>query len=146
MSQIAMKVNIIALILLALMAAAPAHSHSGEEAPAFVADNGIDHGSCQDSAAPCRSIAYALGQLGKGGEIRVAAGQYVVSDRDELFHLLNGSIEIKGGFAAGDAFRARSEKPTVISGVPVEYAEALRTRGVIRPRRFTLGTTRAKSC
>ena len=124
-----MRLNIIAPILLGVLLATPAYPHSGDEAPAFVARDGVDTGLCQDAAAPCRTISYALGNLGKGGEIRVAAGQYAVSDSEELFHLLNGSIDINGGFEADDAFRGVSENPTVISGVPPEYAEALTERG-----------------
>ncbi|MGI9271937.1 MAG: choice-of-anchor B family protein [Woeseiaceae bacterium] len=123
------KLNIIAPALLALVLATPAHSHSGDEAPAFVAGDGVDAGLCQDAAAPCRTISYALGNLGKGGEIRVAEGHYAIADREELFHLLNGSIEINGGFETDDALRGVSDNPTVISGVPVEFAAALTERG-----------------
>ena len=120
------KLNIIALLL---VAAGPAWPHAGEEAPAYVASDGVDSGLCRDAAEPCRTIGYALGNLGKGGEVRVAAGQYVVRDSDELFHLVNGTIDIVGGFRSEDAFRAMSDEPTVISGVPFEFAAALSSRG-----------------
>ena len=123
------KLYITTFVLLAAIAATPAYSHSGDKAPIFVSNNGQDAGLCQVAAEPCRTIAYALGQLNKGGEIRVAAGQYVIGDRDELFHLLNGSIDINGGFDTDNAFRAMSDNPTVISGVPLEYKAALIQRG-----------------
>jgi choice-of-anchor B domain-containing protein len=114
------RVNIIALLLLATLAGRPAYPHAGEEAPAYVDSNGTDIGLCQNAAEPCRTIGYALGKLGKGGEIRVAAGQYVVADEEELFHLLIGSISIRGG---------SDDKLTVLSGVPLEYAAAMSARG-----------------
>jgi choice-of-anchor B domain-containing protein len=123
------KLHMIALGLLTVFAAAPAYPHSGDKAPTYVSSDGADTGSCQDATSPCRTISYALGQLGKGGEIRVAAGQYVISDRDELFHLLNDSIDIKGGFETADGFRAVSDNSTVISGVPIDYKAALAQRG-----------------
>lgn len=119
----------LSLALLAVLASTAAHPHAGEDAPTYVASDGVDTGLCQDAAAPCRTIGYALGQLGKGGKIQVAAGQYLVADPDELFHLLNGTIEITGGYDAAAAFSARSGQPSVISGVPLDYAEALRERG-----------------
>ncbi|MDH4125265.1 MAG: choice-of-anchor B family protein [Gammaproteobacteria bacterium] len=123
------RVNLLSLVLPAVLASAPAYPHAGEDAPTYVANSGVDTGLCRDAAAPCRTIAYALGQLGKGGKIQVATGQYPVSDRDELFHLLNGSIEITGGYDAAAEFKAFSGQPTVLSGVPLDYAEALRERG-----------------
>ena len=42
----------------------------------FVATTGNDSGSCTDSAAPCKTINYAISQAVSGGEIRVAAGIY----------------------------------------------------------------------
>jgi choice-of-anchor B domain-containing protein len=123
------KVNIIALIFFAVLATSPAFSHSGEDAPAFVSGVGADNGNCRNATEPCRTMAYALSQLGKGGEIRVAAGQYAINDSDVLFHLLNGAIEINGGFDAADEFREISDRPSVISGVPLEYKSALAQRG-----------------
>jgi choice-of-anchor B domain-containing protein len=123
------KVNIFPLALLIVLASMPAYSHSGEDAPAYVASNGVDAGLCRDAATPCRTIGYALGQLGKGGRIQVASGQYHVADGDVLFHLLNGSIDIRGGYDASSVFNTRSAQPSVLSGVPPEFATPLRQRG-----------------
>jgi choice-of-anchor B domain-containing protein len=124
-----LRVNILSLVLLAALASMPAYPHAGEDAVTYVASGGVDTGLCRDATAPCRTIAYALAQLGKGGEIQVAAGQYLVADRDEMFHLLNGTVEITGGYDAAAGFNALSGQQTVLSGVPLDYAEALRQRG-----------------
>ena len=117
------------LLIVACLFAAPVFSHSGDEPPVFVAADGIDTGSCQDAANPCLTIDYALGKMGKGAQIRVAAGPHSISSDNELFHLLNGSIDIRGGFDKGDAFRAATTGPTILTGVPRDYAEALSERG-----------------
>lgn len=123
------RVSSLSLVVFAFLAGAPAYPHSGENAPTYVANGGVDTGLCRDAAAPCRTIGYALGQLGKGGKIQVAAGQYLVADPDELFHLLNGTIEITGGYDAASRFNSMSEQTTVLSGVPLDYAASLRARG-----------------
>lgn len=112
-----------------LLISTVAYSHSGDEPPVYVSSNGQDIGSCQETSDPCRTIGYALGRVGKGGEVRVAAGQYGIANEEELFHLLNGSVNINGGFNADTAFLGISTNPTVISGVPREYRETLRARG-----------------
>lgn len=121
------RLNMKLLPVLGLLISAPAVPHSGEDAPVYVKSDGVDSGRCLDAAAPCRTIGYALEQLGKGGKIRVAAGQYPVTERDELFYLLQGSIEIRGGFGAD--FKTPAGRPTVLSGVPLEFAAALQQRG-----------------
>jgi hypothetical protein len=42
----------------------------------FVAPSGADTGTCTDSAQPCQTITYAIGQAVDGTEIRVATGTY----------------------------------------------------------------------
>ncbi len=70
-------------VLEAALASSPAYPHAGEDAPAYVASNGVDACLCRDAAQPCATIAYALSRLGKGGKVRVAAGQYLVTNREE---------------------------------------------------------------
>ena len=123
-----MKIRLTSLIAACLFNTA-AYSHSGDEPPLFVATDGVDLGQCQDSAAPCRSIDYALSQVGKGGQIRVAAGTYEVSSDSELFHLLNGSIDIRGSYDRDNAFRGESQAPTILTGVPRDFAKALSEQG-----------------
>lgn len=116
-------------LTLTVFAAGTASAHGDENAPLYVADAGADQGNCQDLARPCRTIGYAIGKLGKGGEIRVAEGSYFVADPDAVFHLANGSVAISGGYAAGSDFLHKSESPSTLHGVPIEYAENLSRRG-----------------
>jgi hypothetical protein len=59
---------------------------------AFVAPTGTDTGACTDSAQPCKTINYALGQAVDGTEIRVAAGTY-----KELIQVTK-PVSLTGGF------------------------------------------------
>ena len=59
---------------------------------AFVAPTGTDTGTCTDSAQPCKTINYALGQAVDGTEIRVAAGIY-----KELIQVTK-PVSLTGGF------------------------------------------------
>lgn len=117
------------IVIVACLFAAPAFSHSGDEPPLFVANDGIDTGLCQDAASPCQTIDYALGKLGKGGQIRVATGPYTVNSDGELFHLLHGSLDIRGGFDKDTGFNATTGSPTILTGVPRDYNETLAERG-----------------
>ena len=58
----------------------------------FVAPTGTDTGFCTDSAQPCKTINYALGQAVDGSEIRVAAGLY-----KELIQVTK-PVSLTGGF------------------------------------------------
>ena len=111
------------------LAAGPVLAHSDSEPPLYVAEEGVDSGSCQDAAQPCRSIRYAVSRLGKGGEVRVASGSYDVSDADTVFHLVNGSVAISGGFSRDGGFRRQGPSPSTLHGVPTDFAEALSDRG-----------------
>ncbi|MDH4071512.1 MAG: choice-of-anchor B family protein [Gammaproteobacteria bacterium] len=122
-----MQTRLYIMVLVLIACLRTAHAHSGDGQALFVAIDGADAGECIDASRPCRTIGYALRRLGKGGEIRVAAGQYSVTDRDDLFQLLNGSIEINGGF--GKDFREAARNPTVLAGVPAEFAGTLVDRG-----------------
>ena len=122
------SLKLFVLIVCAWLLPADALSHGGEDETAYVMENGTDAGDCA-LESPCGSIGYALARLGKGGKIKIGAGRFVVAGRDELFHLLNGSISISGGYDAAASFRASSIDPTVISGVPGEFAADLVERG-----------------
>lgn len=123
------RLNITMLILFVCLTMRTVWAHSGDEPPLFVAADGTDAGLCTDPATPCRSIEYALEKVGKGGQIRVAAGQYLVNDSEVLFHLVNGSVDIVGGYDRASGFRVPSQNPTVLTGVPLEFAEPLVERG-----------------
>lgn len=97
--------------------------------PLFVASAGVDTGDCRNSAAPCRSIDYALQRIGKYGQIRVAAGTYELAAVENVVYLLSGAIDVHGGYRESDQFAVRSGGRTTLVGVPVEYAAKLAERG-----------------
>ncbi|MBT8099170.1 MAG: hypothetical protein KJO82_05440, partial [Gammaproteobacteria bacterium] len=96
------------LICLLPLAAEQGHAHGDPTRPLFVSPDGIDAGLCTDSEAPCRSLSYALQWVGKGGQVRVAAGNYRIEDADALFHLIGDVFDIRGGFRREDRFRNAS--------------------------------------
>jgi len=104
-----------ATLLLGLVSPALADS---DEPPLFVATNGVDAGSCQDSTAPCRSIDYALQRVGKNGQIRIAAGDYALDSPENVFYLVSGAIDVQ------------AEPGTTLVGVPHEFAGDLGSRGL----------------
>ena len=118
----------IALLFVTAVAAGTAMAHSGDEPPIFVASDGVDEGNCQSVTDPCRSIGYALSKVGKGGEIRVASGNYIVDDPEDLFYLVGGTIEVQGGYDRGTFLRPATGASTLI-GVPPAFAAAISQRG-----------------
>ena len=110
----------------------------------FVSESGIDAGRCHDPDAPCRTLAYALGRVGKGGQIRVAGGSYVASDAVDVFHLVSGVVDVQGGY--DKAFEEPSGRKTTLVGVPHEYRSQLAERGfdVLADRKGeTIGTLKS---
>ena len=88
-----------------------------DEPPLHVGPTGADVGSCLDPASPCRTIDFALQRVGKNGRIRVAAGDYTLTNPGDVFYLVSGAIDI------------RAEEGTTIVGVPHEFAGELGARG-----------------
>ena len=115
--------------LAAVLAASVAVAHSDLEKPMFVAEDGVDAGRCLDPAAPCRTISYALDNVGKGGQIRVAGGRYAVTDAVDVFHLISGVVDIRGGYESDGKFQEPTGSNTTLMGVPTEYRERLRSSG-----------------
>jgi hypothetical protein len=105
--------------LLAVMTAAlspglsPPALADSDEPPLFVATNGVDAGSCQDSIAPCRSIDYALRRVGKNGQIRIATGDYALDSPENVFYLVSGAIDV------------RADPGATLVGIPHEFARDL---------------------
>ncbi len=117
----------LACLPLLLFASVLAHAHSDLETPVFVAPGGQDSGRCQDIEQPCASIAYALSNAGKGNQVRVSVGRFEINEVSEVFHLVSGALDIRGGFdpKTGEATGLK----TVLVGVPAEYRAALAERG-----------------
>jgi choice-of-anchor B domain-containing protein len=97
--------------------------------PLFVSTTGVDMGSCEDSAAPCKSIGYALRRVGKNGQIRVANGSFELAAMEDVVYMLSGAIDVRGGFHEADNFAVRSGPETTLIGVPAEFAGDLARRG-----------------
>ena len=123
------KLAIGCCIFLLTLLAGLAQAHGDREKPLFVAANGVDDGRCQDAAAPCQTISYALRWIGKGGQIRVAGGAYDVTSAEDLFQLIGNDVDIRGGFDGNAGFAAASGTATTLTGVPIRYADVLNARG-----------------
>ncbi len=92
-----------------------------EEPPLLVALSGSDTGNCQSSLLPCRTVAYALRQVGKNGQIRVGHGSFELTDVADVIYLLSSAIDVRGSSVEGS-------RSTLI-GVPSEFASAVRAKG-----------------
>jgi len=88
-----------------------------DEPPLYVGPAGADTGDCLDAGSPCRTLDFALQRVGKNGRIRVAAGNYTLSNPGDVFYLVSGAIDV------------RAEKGATIVGVPNEFAGELGARG-----------------
>ena len=121
-----MPLRLLCLPLL-LIASLAAHAHSELEKPVFVAPGGQDSGRCFDVDTPCASIGYALQQAGKGNQVRVSVGRFEVRDVSVVFHLVSGTLDVRGGYDF-DTGEPTGQK-TVLVGVPSEYRTELSQRG-----------------
>ena len=119
------------LLLLASMIFAPsALAHAEHGKPLYVSDNGVDVGRCNDPDQPCKSIGYASSKANKGDQIQLADGRYSIDDADSLFYLLSDLVPVSGGYSRADRYAKTSAKNiTHLSGVPLEYAEQLASKG-----------------
>jgi len=106
--------------LVAVLISGPVTADS-DDPPLFVATGGNDIGNCQSEANPCRSLGYALGRVGKNGQIRVGDGSFELAEVADVVYLLSGAIDVRGGYGS----QARS----TIVGVPHEFATALTDKG-----------------
>lgn len=104
------------------------HGHS-EEDIRYLSPDGHDHGGCDSPHHACRSIAYAAGQAGKGGELRFAEGSYHVDELEDLFYLTTESAILQPGFSAEFHHQDTDSHQSLLIGVPAEYREALETLG-----------------
>ena len=121
----------ILVLLAAVLSPQFAFAHGDEGAPRYVSEIGEDIGDCTLPIRPCRTIGYAQGVVGKGGEIRVAGGSYELHDTGTIFNLISGLVEVNGGYSRFDHFQTASPDihKTTLVGVPLEYRDALRARG-----------------
>ncbi len=96
--------------------------HADSDEPTlYVASDGRDAGTCQAQAAPCRSIEYALGRVGKNGRILVGDGSFEVADVADLVYMMSGAIEVRASNTPGTQ--------STLIGVPQEFATDLAAKG-----------------
>jgi len=119
----------LSLVLLGTVLTGISYGHGERVKPVFVSPDGLDAGQCDDVSAPCRTLGYALRWVGKGGQIRVASGQYRVTNADDMFHLISDVFDIRGGFDAQDEFRTSIAQSSTLIGIPEEFAPTLRGKG-----------------
>src|SRR5262245_32675627 len=109
------------LLVAAVLPSALVQGHDDVIGTRFVAPDGVDAGDCDDNHDPCRTLHYALGQVGPGDAIKLAAGTYDLSGVD-LERLALGKEGVRGGYSAEDHFRIQDSEsnPTRVTGVPDE--------------------------
>lgn len=107
-----------------------AFAHAEHDKARYVAENGKDEGRCDLIASPCKSIAYAAKQAGKGDRILVAEGRYSVADADSIFYLSSTAVPVTGGYQKKSFQKSStSTASTILMGVPAEFAEGLAEKG-----------------
>ena len=114
---------------LALLLANPAAADDG--VVRYVAQQGDDQGDCALPVRPCRTVQYALGQAGKGDEIRVASGTYALEDLGDSLEIVASAVEVQGGYDRFDHFirQGSGASQTTLIGAPVAMRDALEARG-----------------
>ncbi|MEA3441739.1 MAG: hypothetical protein U9R58_15800, partial [Chloroflexota bacterium] len=75
--------------------------------------SGSDTGNCQDPAAPCQTIGYAISQTVDGDTILITGGTYT----ENLKITQGNAINIRGGYqVSGSAWTPSGSEATVING------------------------------
>lgn len=108
-----------------------AFGHAEHDKARYVSPDGVDEGRCENYDNPCKTIGYASSKANKGDKVLVAKGQYAVKNLDELFYLTSQLVPTYGGYSVTNHFEKANPKanPTYLSGIPLEYREALQQRG-----------------
>lgn len=119
----------ILLLSVSVLNCAPVFAHAEHDKERYVAVNGVDEGRCDEKIAPCKTIAYAAKQAGKGDKILVAEGRYEITDVDSIFYLASSAVPVSGGYQKGSYKPAMSAGNTILVGVPVEFSSGLADKG-----------------
>lgn len=106
-----------------------AAAHAEHDKARYVAENGTDTGRCEQKTAPCKTIAYAAKQAGKGDKILVAEGRYDITDVDSIFYLTSSTVPLRGGLQKGTYAESARAQKTILVGVPAEFADDLAHKG-----------------
>jgi len=122
-----MRAAVLVLTSFLLLGLPVAHGHDDGDI-FFLSPQGYDHGGCNSAHHACRTIAYTVGQAGKGGEVRFAEGSYHVEVLEDLFYLSSPG-GLRGGYSLDFHHRDPDQYQTLLIGVPPEYREALEDSG-----------------
>jgi len=106
----------------------PSQAHAEHDKERYVAVDGKDEGRCDNKTEPCKTIAYAAQQAGKGDKILLAEGRYEITDVDSIFYLASSTVPVLGGFQK-ISYQPTGSNNTTLVGVPAEFAEGLNKKG-----------------
>jgi hypothetical protein len=105
---IGLALLILVIILYGFQSVSPAYADPGT---LYVDDaSGSDKGNCQNPAAPCQSINYAMSQAGIADTIQVAQGTYFENPT------INISVTLEGGYEPISWTRSITQYETIIDG------------------------------
>lgn len=109
-------------------------AHAEHDKARYVAETGKDEGRCDQIESPCKTIAYAAKQAGKGDRILVAEGRYEITDIDSVFYLSSSVVPVSGGHQKTTFQKVESQQPAAINksiliGVPAQFAQGLAEKG-----------------
>jgi len=117
-----------------LALSSPVFAHAEHDKARYVAESGKDEGRCDQIASPCKTIAYAARQAGKGDRILVAEGRYEITDMDSVFYLSSTVVPVSGGYQKTTFQKATSQQTaatnkSILIGVPAQFAQGLAEKG-----------------
>jgi len=104
-------------------------AHAEHDKERYVAVDGLDEGRCEQKNTPCKTIAYAAKQAGKGDKILLSEGRYDIIDVDSIFYLTSSAVPVTGGYQKGSYKPTAQTGNTILVGVPSEFAQGLSEKG-----------------
>ncbi len=119
----------IRLMCTLMLAPAQVYAHAEHDKERYVAVDGLDQGRCDQKESPCKTIAYAARQAGKGDKILLAEGRYDITDVDSIFYLASSAVPVTGGYQKGSYKPAAPRANTILVGVPPEFSQGLAEKG-----------------
>ncbi|WP_232788107.1 choice-of-anchor B family protein [Paraglaciecola sp. MB-3u-78] len=119
------------IMILAMGYSQGVQAHAEHDKARFVANNGADHGNCNNRFRPCKTVTYASQKANKGDTILVAQGEYIIESEQDLLYFTGQIVPVLGGFNQVEQYQGQNPDTylTTVSGVPGEYAEQLRQQG-----------------
>ena len=119
----------ICLLCALVLIPAQLFAHAEHDKERYVAVDGLDQGRCDQKESPCKTIAYAAKQAGKGDKILLAEGRYDITDVDSIFYLASSAVPVTGGYQKGSYKPAAPAGNTILVGVPPEFSQGLAEKG-----------------